>query len=99
MDFIELQTILQKLTNKKILFSSIAEILNVTPANISKRAKTKSEITVSELQTLENYYGINIYCSPLHNMERQYDNKIELKKKNFGQRLEEIRNIKNMSNN
>ena len=50
MNFNELQVILQNLTNKKISLAEIGRILELTRSNISKRAQSKSEVTVSELK-------------------------------------------------
>ena len=49
MNFLELQDTLQNLTNQKIFLADFAKILDCGKANISKRAKNNSEITVSEL--------------------------------------------------
>ena len=61
MNFLELQDTLQNLTNQKIFLADFAKILDCGKANISKRAKNNSEITVSELQKIEKYYGVSIY--------------------------------------
>lgn len=54
MNFLELQDTLQNLTNQKIFLADFAKILDCGKANISKRAKNNSEITVSELQKSKN---------------------------------------------
>lgn len=90
MNFIELKTILQNLTNRKIYDTEIAKILNVTSANISKRTKNDSEITVSELQAIENYYGKLIYKSPVYSLERHFIPNIKDKRKNFANRINKI---------
>ena len=61
MNFLELQDTLQNLTNQEIFLADFAKILDCGKANISKRAKNNSEITVSELQKIEKYYGVSIY--------------------------------------
>lgn len=61
MNFIELQETLQNLTNQKIFLSDFAKILNCGKANISNRAKNESEVTVSELQKIENHYKLSLY--------------------------------------
>jgi len=61
MNFIELQETLQNLTNQKIFLSQFAKILNCGKANISNRAKNGSEVTVSELQKIENHFGVSLY--------------------------------------
>lgn len=61
MNFIELQDTLQNITKQKIFLSDFAKILNCGKANISNRAKKESEVTVSELQKIENYFGVSLY--------------------------------------
>lgn len=61
MNFIELQDTLQNLTKKKIFLADFAKILQCGKANISNRAKNGSEVTVSELQKIENYFGLPLY--------------------------------------
>ena len=97
MDFTELKAILQNLTNSKISFSQIAEILKVTPANISKRASAKSEITVSELKAIEMFYDKRIYKSPIYSIKRHFDENIQFKLENLGKRIAEIQEKNNLS--
>jgi len=81
MIFRELQQKLQNLIpNRRISQTEIANILNMTRANISLRVKNNSEVTVSELQKIENYYGISLYknnipafLQPQYNLGVQYD--------------------------
>ena len=47
MNFLELQDTLQNLTNQKIFLADFAKILDCGKANISKRAKNNSEITLA----------------------------------------------------
>ena len=68
MNFTELQDNLQNLINQKIFLADFAKILDCGKANISKRAKNNSEITVTELQKIEKYYGVSIY-KPEHSQE------------------------------
>lgn len=81
MIFRELQENLQNLIpDRRISQTELANILNMTRANISLRVKNNSEVTVSELQKIENYYGVSLYtpCNnlilqPHYNMGVQYD--------------------------
>ena len=75
MNFIDIQRSLQNLiTDRKISQSEIAQVLNMTRANISLRMKNKSEITVSELQKLERHYGVSLYKSTVgENLKPQYE--------------------------
>lgn len=63
MNFIELQDTLQNLTKQRIFLTDFAKILNCGKANISNRAKNGSEVTVSELQKIENHFGVSLYKS------------------------------------
>ena len=56
-DFLEL---LQKTIKKKVTHLEIAEILECSRANISKKALNNSEVTVSELVKIENYFGVSL---------------------------------------
>lgn len=98
MNFTELQAVLQNLIKRKIYFTEIAQALNVTAANISKRAKADSEITVSELQAIESFYGKNIYKSRLNSLKRCFDEDIEFKSINIGQRINKIQKENNLTN-
>lgn len=59
-NIIEIQTTLQKLTNKKITYSAIGDVLGTGRSNISARAKSNSQVTDKEIQLLENAYKVNI---------------------------------------
>lgn len=63
MNFIELQTSLQNLTKTKIYLADFARILGCGKANISNKVKNNSEITVSELLKIEQYYNISVYST------------------------------------
>ncbi len=90
MNFNELQAILQNLTNKKISLAEIGRILGLTRSNISKRAQSKSEVTVSELKKIEEHLGISIYQSGVYSGERQNDTAVDEKSSQFGSRLSEL---------
>lgn len=90
MNFNELQAILQNLTNKKISLAEIGRILGLTRSNISKRAQSKSEVTVSELKKIEEHLGISIYQSGVYSGERQNDTAVDEKSSQFGLRLSEL---------
>ncbi len=89
MNFIDIQRSLQNLiTNRKISQSEIAQVLNMTRANISLRMKNKSEITVSELQKLERHYGVSLYKSTVgENLKPDYDIGVQYELDNWGKRL------------
>lgn len=91
MNFIELQEDLQNLiSNFKITQMSIANVLNLSRQTMSKRVKLNTEVSVSELQKIENYFGVSLYKSGNNSGERQNDTSIPDKVQNFGQRLTEI---------
>ena len=97
MNFQELFDTLENLTNKKFSQSEIAEILDCKRANISKRAKNNSEITVSELQTIENFYGLSLYPNKTNSLDRHFDANIKAKQEACGHRICEIRDKNNLS--
>ncbi len=90
MNFTELQTNLQLITKEKISLSEPGRILNLSRSNISLRAKNNSEITVSELQCIEKFYGVSIYKSNVFTLERQNDTTIPEKATKLGHRLGEL---------
>ena len=57
---IEIQTDLQKLTNRKITYTDIGNILGTGRANISTRAKNNSQVTPKEISLLENAYNVSL---------------------------------------
>lgn len=85
----ELQEYLQNLIpERKISQTEIANVLNMTRSNISLRIKNNSEVTVSELQKIEQHYGVSLYpnnqsiiLQPSYNLGLQYDFE------NWGKRL------------
>lgn len=89
MNFIDIQRSLQNLIpDRKISQSEIAQVLNMTRANISLRMKNKSEITVSELQKLEQHYGVSLYKSAVgENLKPDYDIGVQYELDNWGKRL------------
>lgn len=90
MNFTELQNDLQILTKQKISLAKIGEVLSLTRSNISKRAQNKSEVSVSELQKIEKFYGVSIYKTSAYSGERQNDTQVEQKSSQFGKRLSEL---------
>ena len=87
MDLIEIQNDLQVIIQKKISLAKLGEILGISRAAVSKRAQLRSDIGVSELIKIENYYGISLYKSCLKNGDRQNDISIFDKFLQFGNRL------------
>jgi transcriptional regulator len=58
--FSEIQLTIQKLTNKKVTYSAMGEILGTGRSNISARAKSNSKVTDKEIKLLENAYNVNL---------------------------------------
>lgn len=87
MNFNELQAILQNLTHKKVSLAEIGRILGLTRSNISKRAQTESEVTVSELKKIEECLRISLYKSGAYSGERQNDTTVDEKSSQFCKRL------------
>jgi phage repressor protein C with HTH and peptisase S24 domain len=59
-NIIEVQTDLQKLTNKKITYTDMGDILGTGRSNISARAKKGSQVTPKELALLEDAYKVKL---------------------------------------
>ena len=89
MNFKELQANLQNLIpERKISQTDIANILDMTRANISLRIKNRSEVTVSELQKIENYYHIQLYKNPLNiALKPKFNLGVQYSLDNWGKRL------------
>lgn len=91
MNYIELQTDLQNKINKKISRSKISEILGTSRQNLNTKFNNpKSEVSISDLQKIEKYYGITIYKSGNNSGERQNDTTVNEKSSQFGKRLSEL---------
>ena len=60
MNITELQSKLISLTNRNILQSDISKALGVTPQTISKRIKTDSQITMTEIDKINSYFKVNL---------------------------------------
>lgn len=56
----DIQVYLQTVTNKKVTYTDIGNILGTGKANISLRAKNKSTVTEKEIQLLEHAYNVDI---------------------------------------
>ena len=63
-----LLTIIPKETGKFINQSMLAESLGITRQTVSNRIKNDSELTVSELKKVEEYFGISLF-NDSHNAE------------------------------
>ena len=91
MNFTELQEDLQNLIpNHKITQMSIANVLNLSRQAMSKRVKFDTEVTISELQAIENYFGVELYKTHAYSLERQNDTSVDEKSSQFGKRLSEL---------
>lgn len=91
MNFSELLEALQKLKHEyKINQMSIAEVLGLSRQTMSKRFQLGTQVTVKELQDIEQYYNVSIYKSNAYTQERQNDTQVEQKSSQFGKRLSEL---------
>lgn len=99
MNFTELQESLQNLIpDKKITQLSFANILNLTRATVSKRVKTNSEVNISELEAIQEYYNVKLYIRTddnntvitVNTFDRQNDTSVDEKSSQFGKRLVEL---------
>jgi len=59
----ELLNLLSKKTGNYINQSHLAEALGVTRQTISNRIKNESQVTVSELKKIEDFFNINIFSN------------------------------------
>lgn len=59
----ELITLISKQTGQSVNQSLLAESLGLTRQTISNRIKNESEVTVSELQRVEEFFKINVFNS------------------------------------
>ena len=91
MNFSELLDTLQKLKfGYKINQMSIANVLGLSRQTMSKRFQMGTEVTVSELQEIENFYNVSLYKNQTNTFERQNDETVYEKAAQFGKRLNEI---------
>ena len=64
MKFDELLNLLTKKTNNYINQSLLAEALGVTRQTISNRIKNTSQVTVSELKKIEEFFNVDLFSNP-----------------------------------
>ena len=57
----ELLTIISKQTGNYVNQSLLAESLGITRQTVSNRIKNESQVTVSELKKIEDYFGITLF--------------------------------------
>lgn len=100
MNFNELLDTLQKLkSGYKINQMSIANVLGLSRQTMGKRFQIGTEVTVSELQELEKFYGVSLYKESTPNTyERQNDETVYERLSQFGKRLQEIQDKHNFLN-
>ena len=65
----EAQQQIQNLTNTKISYSDIGNVLGTGRSNISLRAKNESQLTINELQKLEKAYNVSLIKQKINNFD------------------------------
>ena len=64
----EVQAEIQNLTNAKISYTDIGNVLGTGRANISLRAKNNSKVTINELKKLEDAYNVDLIKQKINNL-------------------------------
>lgn len=91
MNFNELLDTLQKLkSGYKINQMSIANILGLSRQTMSKRFQIGTEVTVSELQEIENFYNVSLYKNQTNTFEPKDNEQVLKNFEHFGARLNEL---------
>ncbi|MDR1013098.1 MAG: hypothetical protein LBL38_02405 [Lactobacillales bacterium] len=98
MDIHDILITLQKLTNEKVTQASIARALKLDPGAIVSRMKRNSDLTITEIEKIQDYFGVKIYervdkpdiCVVINTNERIKDDKILENYEFFGYRLSAI---------
>lgn len=83
---------LEKKTNQKITFASIGRALNVDRSAVSARAKRKGELKQSEIDRINEYFGVPQLQNTLN---RQNDETVFDRASQLGKRLSEIQDKHN----
>ena len=65
LSIVELQSSLQKLTNRKVTFTEIGVALGSSRANISNRVKRSSLLKFDEIKKIENHFNVTINSDEL----------------------------------
>lgn len=60
MNIVELQEKIISLINRNVSQADIAKALNITPQTVSKRIKTDSQVTVTEINKVNSYFKIDL---------------------------------------
>lgn len=74
MNIDEIQVILQNLTNAKITQSDIARALDKDRGNINAKAKRGTELKLSELRKIEDYFNVELVNKDLNTTISQQNN-------------------------
>lgn len=61
MEISELQQALISLTSRNTSQADIARALEITPQTVSKRIKTNSELTTSEVDKINSYFAVDLF--------------------------------------
>lgn len=77
MNITEIQIKLQELTNGKVTQTDIAHALNKDRSNINTKAKKGTELKLSEIRQIEEYFNVNLTTNQHQNNNKSNINDIK----------------------
>lgn len=107
MNYTEFLHALQDLIkDKTIRQADLARALGTSTSNLSQKFNNhNSEVTISDVEKAQNYFGVQLYVKinddiKIYNnsKKRQFDEKIITKLKNSGERINQLQELNNLSN-
>ena len=91
MIFPDLQKQLENKLSKQVSRSKIGDVIGTSRQNVNKKFNNpNSEVSVSELLKIEDYFNVKIYPNSNNSMDRQNDVEVSDKFSQIGKRYAEI---------